>query len=85
MKTPIIPFLTLGLSLAAAAPGQAAGTIPLRDFFRNPERSGFDLSQDGKYLSWLAPYRNRLNVFVRPLAGGRARRVTSETARDLAG
>jgi len=85
MKTPIIPFLTLGLSVAAAGAPARTAEIPLRDFFRNPERSGFDLSQDGKYLSWLAPYRNRLNVFIRPLAGGRARRVTSETARDLAG
>ena len=86
MRTPIIPFLSLGLSLAAtAAPAPATKPIPVRDFFRNPERAGFDLSQDGKYLSWLAPYRNRLNVYVRPLAGGRARRVTTETARDLAG
>jgi dipeptidyl aminopeptidase/acylaminoacyl peptidase len=68
---------------AAAAP--AAHPIPLRDFFRNPERAGFALSQDGRYLSWLQPYRKRLNVFVRPLAGGRTRRVTGETARDLAG
>jgi dipeptidyl aminopeptidase/acylaminoacyl peptidase len=85
MKTKIAPFLTLGLSLAA---GSGAGTpkpIPVRDFFRNPERSGFALSQNGKFLSWLEPYRNRLNVYVRPLAGGRARRVTAETARDLAG
>jgi len=86
MKTPIIPLMTLGLSLAAATgPVRPARLIPLRDFFRNPEQSGFALSQDGKYLSWLAPYRTRLNVFVRPLAGGRARRVTSETARDLSG
>ncbi len=84
MRSPILPFLTLGLSLAGApAPGRPAPLIPVRDFFRNPERSGFALSQDGRYLSWLAPYRSRLNVFVRPLAGGRARRVTSETARDL--
>ena len=86
MRRPIIPFLTLGLSLAGAgAPGAAAREIPIRDFFRNPEQSGFALSQDGKYLSWLAPYKTRLNVFVRPLAGGKARRITSETARDLSG
>jgi dipeptidyl aminopeptidase/acylaminoacyl peptidase len=75
----LLCLLTLGLALAAAP----APVYPLRDFFRNPERSGFDLSQDGRYLSWLQPYRRRLNVFVRPLRGGRARRVTAETARDL--
>ena len=83
MKIPIVMFLFLGLALAAApAPGRR---IPVRDFFRNPEKSDFMLSQDGRYLSWLAPYRKRLNVYVRPLAGGRTRRITSETARDLAG
>ncbi|MDR3672697.1 MAG: S9 family peptidase [Holophaga sp.] len=79
MKTFAIPFLLLGFALV----GEPAPRIPVRDFFRNPVQAGFALSQNGKYLSWLAPYQNRMNVFIRPLAGGRARRVTSETARDL--
>jgi len=60
-------------------------TIPLRDFFRNPEQTAFRISPDGRYLSWLAPYERRLNVFVRPIGGGTATRVTSETARDIGG
>jgi dipeptidyl aminopeptidase/acylaminoacyl peptidase len=83
MKLAILAPLTLGLSLAAA-PG-ARKAIPLRDFFRNPEKAGFALSEDGRHLAWLEPYRKRLNVFVRPVGGGRTRRVTGETARDLAG
>jgi dipeptidyl aminopeptidase/acylaminoacyl peptidase len=79
MRLSALPLLAFGFSLAAAP------LIPVRDFFRNPLQSGFALSQDGQYLSWLAPYRTRLNVFVRPLAGGKARRITSETARDLSG
>jgi dipeptidyl aminopeptidase/acylaminoacyl peptidase len=66
----------------AAAP---APRIPLRDFFRNPEQIAFQISPDGRYVSWLAPYERRLNVFVRPIEGGQALRVTSETARDLGG
>jgi dipeptidyl aminopeptidase/acylaminoacyl peptidase len=62
-----------------------APRIPLRDFFRNPDETGFQISPDGRYLSWLAPYERRLNVFVRPLAGGAPVRVTSETARDIGG
>jgi dipeptidyl aminopeptidase/acylaminoacyl peptidase len=62
-----------------------APRIPLRDFFRNPDETGFQISPDGSYLSWLAPYERRLNVFVRPLAGGAPVRVTSETARDIGG
>jgi dipeptidyl aminopeptidase/acylaminoacyl peptidase len=86
MKKLLLPMLTLGLALAVPAGAAAMSrTIPLRDFFRNPEKAGFDLSEDGHYLSWLAPYHKRMNVFIRPVAGGRARRVTSETERDLAG
>jgi dipeptidyl aminopeptidase/acylaminoacyl peptidase len=86
MNAAFLPILSLGVSVAAAAPAKpAAEPIPLRDFFRNPEKAGFDLSEDGRYLSWLAPWHNRMNVYIRPLAGGRARRITSETERDLAG
>ena len=59
--------------------------IPLRDFFRNPETSGFQVSPDGTSLSFMQPYQNRMNVFVHPRAGGEAVRVTSETERDVAG
>jgi dipeptidyl aminopeptidase/acylaminoacyl peptidase len=71
--------LALGPVPALAAPPS------VQDFFRNPEKAGFSLSQDGKYLGWVAPYQNRLNVFIRPLAGGPEVRVTSETARDISG
>ena len=73
------------LLVPALALAQAAKQIPLRDFFRNPEQTGHQLSEDGKYLAWLAPYERRLNVFLRPLAGGETVRVTSETARSIAG
>ena len=59
--------------------------IPLRDFFRNPEKSSFQISPDGNSISFLQPYRNRRNVFVQPRTGGRAVRVTGETERDVAG
>jgi dipeptidyl aminopeptidase/acylaminoacyl peptidase len=62
-----------------------AKLIPLRDFFRNPERSSFQLSPDGSRISFMQPYQNRMNVFVQPRVGGEIVRVTSETERDVAG
>lgn len=59
--------------------------IPLRDFFRNPERSGYQISPDGNWISFLAPYERRMNVHIMPRTGGEPKRVTSETTRDLAG
>lgn len=57
----------------------------LKDFFRTPETSGYQISPDGNWISYLAPYERRKNIFVRPRVGGEARRITSETARDMAG
>ena len=74
---------TVGYAPPASA--QAAKQVPMRDFFKNPQEAGHQISPDGKYLSWLAPYERRLNVFVKPLSGGEARRATSETARDIGG
>jgi len=68
----------------AQAPG-AAKLIPMRDFFRNPEKGGFQVSPDGRSFSFVQPYQRRMNVFVQPRAGGPAVRVTSETERDVAG
>lgn len=59
--------------------------IPLRDFFKNPERSGYQISPDGKWISYMSPYERRMNIFVMPRSGGDAKRITGETARDLAG
>lgn len=71
----------------SSTPGDAgpAGQIPLRDFFRNPERSGFQLSPDGSRIAFMQPWHSRMNVFVRPRSGGEAVRVTAETERDVAG
>ena len=71
-----------------AAPPSAAPVaqqIPLRDFFRNVEQTAHQVSPDGRFVSWVAPYERRQNVHVRPLSGGDAVRITSETARDIAG
>ena len=86
--------LALATSLVACAPvpvaqapasSQPARQIPLRDFFKNPEQASHQISEDGRYLAWVAPYERRLNVHVRPIAGGEVVRVTSETARDISG
>ncbi len=62
-----------------------AKLIPLRDFFKNPEKSRFQVSPDGSCISFMQPYQGRMNVFVQPRGGGDAVRITSETERDVAG
>lgn len=62
-----------------------APPIAMEDFFRNPEKTAFQLSPNGEYFSYLAPWQKRLNVFVQKVGADSAIRVTTETARDIAG
>src|SRR5215467_6623326 len=59
--------------------------IPLEDFFRNPEKTRFQISPHGEYLSFMAPWENRLNVFTKQLSSEKEFRVTSEKDRNVAG
>ncbi|OWY20174.1 S9 family peptidase [Sphingobacteriales bacterium UPWRP_1] len=60
--------------------------IPLRDFFRNPEKVAFKISPDGSHISFMAPYQHRMNIFVQPVTGrGEPTRITAETDRNIAG
>ncbi|MBM4157316.1 MAG: S9 family peptidase [Ignavibacteria bacterium] len=57
--------------------------IPVRDFFKNPEKTGFRISPDGNYLSYLTSYETRLNIFIQDIETGDIKRVTSEKDRDI--
>ena len=62
-----------------------ADSLPIEDFFRKPERVQVSIAPDGRHLAWMAPFERRLNVFVREVATGKERRLTSESERDIAG
>ena len=83
----IIAFLVGGLLFAQTPPPPTTSKIPpkipVRDFFRNPVSRGYDISPDGQTISFLQPWESRLNIFVRPVGGGEARRLTSEKDRDI--
>jgi len=57
--------------------------IPLRDFFRNPERTAYQISPTGESIAFLRPHENRLNIWVQSVTGDEARRVTAVTERDI--
>lgn len=81
--------LALAATLCAVNPGASPAyaadeaLIPVRDFFRNPERGYFRISPDGRTLAFMQPYERRMNIYVQPVAGGEPRRLTNETARDI--
>lgn len=62
-----------------------APLIPLKNFFKNSDKTNYQISPDGKYLSYLAPVNSRMNVFVQAVGGKEAKQITFETSRDIAG
>lgn len=70
--------------------GTLAGAPPppvldMKDFFKNPEKAGFRISPDGRYISYRAPWKNRMNIFVRKIGDTAATQVTTDTVRDIGG
>ncbi len=59
--------------------------IDMKDFFKNPEKASFRISPDGNYMSWRAPWKNRMNIFVQQMGGGEPVQVTHDTIRDIGG
>lgn len=96
MKLRVSPFLAKLSTSAAAAivlnmtftsfvHAEPAPLIPMRDFFRNPETSGYDLSPDGTHLAFMKPWKSRMNVHVQKIGSEEVTRVTNAEERDIAG
>ncbi len=72
----------------AAAP-QPAAAVPLIEraaLFGNPTKTSAQLSPDGKWLSWLAPRGDVLNIYVAPVGNpDAAKPMTNSTDRPIRG
>ncbi len=90
-----LPFLAVAALLAScgqqveqtatATAETPPPTIPVEDFFRNPEKASFRISPDGQYFSFRAPWNNRMNLFVQKIGETEAQQVTRDTVRDIGG
>ena len=80
-------LLVLLIILAAETPiwaGELPPRIPMEDFFRKPDMTGFQISPDGRHYSFLKPWKDRLNVYVKEIGSDEeAVRITSSEARDI--
>lgn len=75
-------FLILILAAMTHCSGEKrAPKFAIEDFFRNPSKTAFLVSPDGKYISYMKPYNNRLNIFIQTIDGKNTRRLTSESDR----
>ena len=83
-----ILFVLLALFVAmpcACAFAAMPPLLPMEDFFRNPNSAGFSISPDGTRLAFMRPWEHRMNIYVRDIATGDEKRITSATERDIAG
>ena len=79
-------FFTLYLITAISACNKHGnGEIPIIDFFKTPEKSAFRISPDGKYISYLKPFKDKQNLFIQSLADGREIMATSVTDYSVRG
>ncbi len=81
----IIISLFLTSCMEPAIETKEVRKIPLEDFFKNPEKTSYKISPSGTYLSYMAPYENRMNIFVQKIGDRKATRITGETERDIPG
>ncbi|MDB0011138.1 S9 family peptidase, partial [Flavobacteriales bacterium] len=49
------------------------------------EKSSYQISPDGSFYSFMAPYKNRMNIFIQKIGDSSATQLTFEEARDIAG
>jgi len=63
----------------------ATTQIPITDFFKAPEKSTFRISPDGKYISYLKPYKDKQNLFIQALPNGKEQMATSFTDYSVRG
>ncbi|MEO8910857.1 MAG: alpha/beta fold hydrolase [Gemmatimonadaceae bacterium] len=84
--------LALAITVAITAPvllpaqnGKPAPLIDREQFFGNPEISGAQISPDGRYISFLKPYKDTRNVWVKRTADPytAAKLITNDTKRPV--
>lgn len=57
--------------------------IDVKTFFRNGNKTDFQISPDGNYFSYMADYKGMMNVFVQKVSDTIGIRVTNDTLRSI--
>lgn len=82
---PSLPSTEEQINELIALSEQTEHKYSVEDFFRNPEKSNYQLSPDGLHFSFMAPYERRKNIFVQKIGSDEAIRLTASIDRDISG
>ena len=94
MKSILAAILCLASTTILAAEQKSANLVPglppILDrelFFGNPEIAAEEISPDGKYVSFLKPWKDTRNIYVKAVEEpfSAARLLTTETKRPILG
>jgi len=82
----VLAAITVSIAaFTAAATAQTPALVDREVYFGNPEYAGAQISPDGKYISFIKPYKDTMNVWVKgtdePFAA--ARPMTADTTRPV--
>ena len=84
----IIFLITGGCFLDKNMQNNELPIIPLENFFKNPEKSSFQISPNGQFISYMKPWEEgnrRMNVYVKPFDSEKEIRITNAKKRSLYG
>ncbi len=85
LKISILIFLLFYSVIGSSCASSEVPLIPMKDFFRNPQKIGFSLSPDGTHFAFLQSWEDRLNIFTQKIGEEKEIRITESTERDIAG
>jgi dipeptidyl aminopeptidase/acylaminoacyl peptidase len=78
-----ILLLTIILAGCNNQMNKKAPLIPMEDFFRNPDKSSFQISPDGQHIAYMKPWKTRMNVHVINVETTDETRLTSSEDRGI--
>ncbi|TSD62635.1 S9 family peptidase [Inquilinus sp. KBS0705] len=72
-------LIVIALIFACACKQNTVRQIAVSDFFKTPEKTFFKISPDGNYISYLKPYKDKQNIYIRSLVDGTEHMATTFT------
>src|SRR6185436_5926550 len=88
LKQPIMAMVVIAIAVSCSPSekkidAKLADPVPLEDFFKDPQRAGYDISPNGKHILFRAPHKGRMNVYVQKLGDTTSTAITQETERSI--
>ncbi|NHN31681.1 S9 family peptidase [Paenibacillus agricola] len=77
--------LVLFLNRAMALGENKENELPIQDFLKASNQSGFQPSPDGKQMAFLKAVNNQIQIFVGPIGEETSTRITTIEKRDIVG